>query len=175
MRRIDEVEPRRERVDDRDADAVQTARDLVALAAELAARVQRGEHDLGRRLVGVLGVQVDRDAASVVVDAAPTVGEQRDGDPGAVAGHRLVDGVVDDLVDEVVQARRAGRADVHAGALADGFEAPEHRDVFGVVRHESTLFTCDVDWAGGGTFRAVDSAPVGLRKSWSDPLEAVRQ
>ena len=43
----------------------------------------------------------------------------------AVAGHGLVDGVVDDLPDEVVEAARAGGADVHAGALADGLEALE--------------------------------------------------
>ena len=43
-----ELEPLAERVDDRDADAVQTAGDLVAGAAELAAGVQHGEHD-GRR------------------------------------------------------------------------------------------------------------------------------
>ena len=64
-----EVEPRRERVDDRDTDAVQATRDLVTLATELAARVQRREHDLGRRLVGVLGMQVDGDAAPVVLDS----------------------------------------------------------------------------------------------------------
>ena len=51
----------------------------------------------------------------------------------AVAGQGLVDGVVDDLVDEVVQAAHAGRADVHAGALADGLEALEDGDVLGVV------------------------------------------
>ena len=56
----------RERVHDRHADAVQAAGDLVALAAELAAGVEHREHDLGRRLVGVLGVRVDRDAAAVV-------------------------------------------------------------------------------------------------------------
>ena len=61
--------------------------------------------DLGRRLALVLGVRVDGDAAPVVGDAAAAVGEQRDVDAGAVARHRLVDGVVDDLVDEVVQAR----------------------------------------------------------------------
>ena len=39
-----------ERVDDRDADAVQAAGDLVAAAvAELAAGVEDGQHDLGRR------------------------------------------------------------------------------------------------------------------------------
>ena len=42
-------EPLRERVDDRDADAVQAAGDLVALAAELAAGVQLREDDRERR------------------------------------------------------------------------------------------------------------------------------
>ena len=51
----------------------------------------------------------------------------------AEAGERLVDRVVDDLVDEVVQAALAGRADVHAGALADRLEALEDRDVLRVV------------------------------------------
>ena len=39
-------QPLRERVDDRDADAVQAAGDLVAAAAELAAGVQHRQHDL---------------------------------------------------------------------------------------------------------------------------------
>ena len=42
-----ELEPLGERVDDRDADAVQAAGHLVAGAAELAAGVQHGEDDLG--------------------------------------------------------------------------------------------------------------------------------
>ena len=52
-----EHEPGGEGVDDRDPDAVQTAGDLVALAAELSAGVQGGQDDLGRRLLGVLGVR----------------------------------------------------------------------------------------------------------------------
>ena len=130
-----EVEAARQRVDHRHADAVEAAGDLVALAAELPAGVQHGQHDLGRRLALVLGVVVDRDAAAVVGHAAAAVGEQRDVDPGAVAGHRLVDRVVDDLVDEVVQTGRAGGSDVHPGAFADRFEALENGDVLGGVRH----------------------------------------
>ena len=118
---------------------MQTARDLVAVAAELAAGVQRGHDDLGGRLAPVVGVVVDGNPATVVGDAATAVGEQHDFDLRAVAGHRLVDGVVDDLVDEMVQARRAGRSDVHARSLADGFEAFEDRDVFGAIRHAGLL------------------------------------
>ncbi len=54
-------------------------------------------------------------------------------DAVAVAGQRLVDGVVDDLVDQVVQARGTGRADVHAGALAHRLQALEDGDVLGAV------------------------------------------
>src|SRR5205085_4735015 len=61
-----ELEPGRQGVDDRDADAVEAAGDLVALAAELAAGVKGREHDLGRRDARVLGVLVDGDAPAVV-------------------------------------------------------------------------------------------------------------
>jgi hypothetical protein len=54
-------------------------------------------------------------------------------DLGAVARQRLVDGVVDDLVDEVVQPAHAGGADVHAGPLADGLQPLQDGDVLGVV------------------------------------------
>ena len=51
-----------------------------------------------------------------------------------VAGHRLVDRVVDDLPDQVVQAARVGGADVHARPPADRLEALEDLDAFGRVR-----------------------------------------
>ena len=57
----------------------------------------------------------------------------RDGHLGAEAGQGLVHGVVDHLVDEVVQAQDTGRADVHPGALADRLQALQDRDVLCVV------------------------------------------
>ena len=124
-----------ERVDDADPDAVESAGDLVAIATELAAGVQHGEHDLGGALALVASrrVRIDGDAPPVVLDPAPAVGEQRDDDAVGEAGHRLVDGVVDDLPDEVVQAGQTGRTDVHARALAHRIEALEHLDVLGAV------------------------------------------
>ncbi len=129
-----EHEPPGEGVHDRDADAVQAARDLVAGAAELAPGMQHREHHLGSRLVLVARVTVDRDAPPVVNHPAAAVGEQSDVDAGAVAGHRLVDRVVHHLRHEMVETARTGRADVHAGPLADRVEALEDRDVDGVVR-----------------------------------------
>ena len=130
-----DVEPARERIDHRRAHAVQAARDLVALTAELPARVQHGHDDLGRGLALVLRVVVDRHAASVVGHATAAVGEQGHVDARAVTRHRLVDGVVDDLVDQVVEARRAGGSDVHPGPLTDRFETLENGDVLGGIRH----------------------------------------
>ena len=57
-----------------------------------------------------------------------------DVDAIAVTGERLVDRVVDDLVDHVVQTRAViGVADVHAGPLANGFETLEDLDALFVV------------------------------------------
>ena len=122
-----------ERVDHRDADAVQAAGDLVAAAvAELAAGVQDGEHDLDGGTALLLH-HVDGDPAAVVDHGDRAVGVDRDVDARRLALERLVHRVVDDLVDEVVQAAQAGRPDVHARAQAHRFEALEDGDVLGVV------------------------------------------
>ena len=139
-----------QRVDDRHADAVQAAGDLVAAAvAELAAGVQNGEHDLDRRATLFL-VHRHGDPAPVVDDRDRVVGVDRHADLGAVAGEGLVDGVVHDLIDEVVQAHHAGRADVHARALADGLQALQHRDVLCVVARGALGHRRIVDAAWGG-------------------------
>ena len=126
-----EVELLRERVDDRHADAVQAAGDLVAVVVELAAGVQHREHDFCRRTPA--RVLVGRNAAAVVDDRddpsmwmVTLIWSQK-------PGERLVDRVVDDFVDEMVQSRRPGRADVHGGPLADRLEAFEDFYFVGAV------------------------------------------
>ncbi len=78
-------------------------------------------------------MHLDRDAAAVVGHRDRVVLVDRDVDAVAVARERLVDGVVHDLVDEVVQPAHADVADVHGGALADSLEAFEDLDVGGAV------------------------------------------
>ncbi len=125
-------EPFGERVHDRGADAVQAAGDLVAVAAELAAGMQLREHDLERRHA-LARDDVHRDARAAVDDRDRVVGVDRDADVVVPAGERLVDGVVDDLRDQVMEAADPGRADVHTGAETDRLEAFEHGDVLGRV------------------------------------------
>ena len=120
-----DLQPVGERVDDAGADAVEAAGDLVPAAAELAAGVQHGVHDLERGLAGLL-LDIDGDAAAVIRDAYHVPRLYRDLDVVAVPGQGLVYGVVDNLVDQVVQPARACRADVHAGPHAHGLEALEH-------------------------------------------------
>ena len=74
----------------------------------------------------------------------------------------LVDRVVDDLVDQVVEARRTRGTDVHPGPLAHGLQALENRDVLGRVRHAFTLSA-----SSGGTLVSVLPTPrSGTRKAW---------
>ena len=127
-------EPFGERVHDGGADAVEAAGDLVAGAAELPAGVELREDRRQRGLVRALH-RVDRDPAAGVAHRDRVVRVDRHVDQVVLALQRLVDGVVHDLVDEVVEAARAGRADVHARAQPDRLEALEDGDVFcGVSR-----------------------------------------
>ena len=127
-----------EEVDDGDADAVEAAGGLVGAFFEFAAEFEDGHHafergDVAADFFGELGVALDGDAAAVVFDRDRAVDVDRDADRGGVAGHRFVDRVVDDFVDEVVQAAGRGVADVHRRAFADVLQVAEVLEVLGGV------------------------------------------
>lgn len=104
---------------------MQTTGHRVRAAAELAAGVQDGQDDLdGRDALG--RVDADRDATAVVDHADTAVFTDGDVDGVAVPGEGFVDGVVDDLLDQVVQTAGPRRTDVHTGTLADRLEPLEH-------------------------------------------------
>ena len=122
-----------QRVDDGDADAVQAAGNLVGVLVEFSAGVELGHDDLGRGNAFAL-VNVDRNAAAVVAHRHRAVGVEDDFHGGGVARERFVDGVVDDLVDHVVQAGTViGVADIHARPLAHGIEPLQHPDRFRAI------------------------------------------
>jgi len=113
-------------VHDAHPDAVEAARDLVAAAAELAAGVEDRVHDLEGVLAGRM--LPDGDATAVVHHDDRSVLPDRDLDLRRMAGHRLVDRVVDHLPYEVVETPKIGRADVHARPASDRLEPFEDLD-----------------------------------------------
>src|SRR5262249_39235168 len=153
-----EVEPLAQRVDDRDTDAVQTARNLVRRMLELAAGMQHGEHHLGGGF-SRLFVRIDWNATTVVTDRHRAIGMQDDLDRVAEPGERLLDGIVHHLVHEMVQAVGAGIADVHGRALTDRFETFENLDVARSVR----LGTHAADTSPESTIHR--AAPLSVRRS----------
>ena len=122
-----------QRIHHRDAHAVQAARGRIDLAVEFAAGVQGREDDLERRLVLEFGMWVDRDAAPIVADQDAVALEQFEIDRVGVAGDGLVHGVVEHLGHKMMHGPFICAADIHAGALADGFQPFQHLDVTGRV------------------------------------------
>ena len=119
-------------VDHAGAHAVEAAGHLVAAAAELSAGVKDGINHLQGGLAG-LGLDVHGDTTAVIGDGDGVAGVDGDGDLGAVAGQSLVDGVVHDLIHQMVETGGAGGADIHARALSDGLQALQHLDLRGIV------------------------------------------
>ena len=127
-----DLNARGERINDGHADAVQTTRDLIPLAAELAASMENRQNDLNRRNL-LLRMHVYRDTAAVVGYRDRVIGMNPYLDRVAIAGKRFVDGVVDNLVHQMMQAARARRADIHTRPLAHRFETFEDLNVRTIV------------------------------------------
>ncbi len=149
-----QLQPDGQCVDDGDADAVQTAGDLVGILVELTAGMQLGHDDFSRR-DAFTGMDIRRDAATVVGDRHRTIRIERDGDEIGIAAERFVDGVVDDFVNHVMQTGTIIRvADVHAGTLAHGIKTFQDLDAvcailgiavvfgYGYVGHLLKSFQC---------------------------------
>ena len=118
------LKPDRERVHALGANPVQPAGVLVRPLAELAARVQIGEHQLDRRHIELL-VRVHRDAAPVVLHRHRAVHVDRDLYLVAIASQVLVDRVVEHLVHTVMKSFFVRVADVHPRPLPHGLQTLE--------------------------------------------------
>ena len=73
------------------------------------------------------------EAAAVVLDGDGAVGVQRDHDVVAEARQRLVHGVVDDFIDEMMQSALIRGADVHARTAANGLQTLEDLNLTFVI------------------------------------------
>ena len=103
-----QIEPDGQSVDDRNADTVQTAGNLIGIVVELAAGVKFGHDDLGGGNALFL-VHADRNAAAVVANGGRTVGIEDNLSFVAITGQSFVNGVVQHFVNHVVEAGNADR------------------------------------------------------------------
>lgn len=103
------------------ADAVQSARDFIAAAAEFSAGVQLRQNDFNGGFA-LFRDNARGDSAAVIDDFAAAVLFNRNDDFVAVSGKSLVDTVVDDFRNKVMQAPFVGRADVHTRSFTDGIQ-----------------------------------------------------
>ena len=132
VHRIVQLQPLGQGIDHRRAHAVETARDLVAAAAELTAGVENGIDHLGGG-DALLGVDTAGDASAVVDDGNAVALVDDDLDLVAVPRQSLVDGVIHDLIDQVMQTADGGGTDVHTGTLTHRLQAFQHLYLFFVV------------------------------------------
>ena len=88
-------------------------------------------------------MRIDRDAAAIVAHQDAVARQHFEPDRIGVTGDGHVHGIVQNLGHEMMHGPFIGAADVHAGALADGFEPFQHLDVTGrigiVLRTGGTL------------------------------------
>src|SRR5262245_52104580 len=99
---------------------MQTAGDFIRSLVEFTTGMQFRKHDLGGGNT-FCGMNVDRDPATVVAYSDAVVDMDRNIDLIAMTGQRFVNGVVDDLVNQMMETALRRIANVHPGAFSDGF------------------------------------------------------
>ena len=127
-----EDEPFGEGINAGDTDAVETAGDFVGRVVEFTTGVENGEGDFAG---GFLfdGMDIDRNTAAIIRHGDGVIDIDNDFDVAAVAGERFVNGIVDDFIDEMVEAAFMCVANIHGRAFADGFQAFQNGDLRGIV------------------------------------------
>ena len=114
--------------------AVQSARNFVARRIKFPAGMQLGHHHFRRRYFLAINLHVVHGNAAPVVDHGNGVVDMnRNFNLRREPGQRLVNGVVDNLVHEMMQPHLARRPDIHGRTFAHRLHAAEHFDGVGRV------------------------------------------
>src|SRR5260370_8780505 len=92
---------------------MQAAADLIAASAKLTAGVQDGHDHFQGREAGALVMFLYRDTASVVFYNDGTISVDRHLDRVGIARHDFVNAIIDDFINQVMQAALVVSADIH--------------------------------------------------------------
>ena len=78
-------------------------------------------------------MDIHRDAAPIIHHGHTAVSVDDDVDAAAGTHQRFVNGIIHNLIHEMVKRFQIGPAHVHTGSAADGFQPLQHLDIFGTV------------------------------------------
>ena len=126
------IQPFGQSVDNRRTNTVETAACLIGRVVKLTSGVKGCEYKTFRG--NAFLVHAHGDTSAIIRNSGGAVFVQCHMDLTAKTGQMLVHRVVNNLIDEVVQALAGDTADVHAGTLADGFETFQHGNAVGIIR-----------------------------------------
>jgi hypothetical protein len=101
---------------------------FIGFFIKLAARMQPGHHKF-KRADFLYRVDINRNAAAVILHPDYIVSFQNYKNFAAEALHGLIDRVIDYLKNQMMQAVYTRSPDIHAGAFADSFQAFENRNI----------------------------------------------
>src|SRR5712692_3788354 len=127
-----QVQRLRKKVDDRNANAVQSAGNLVSVGVELAASVKFGHYDFGSGLLFLLH-HIDGNAAAVVHYRNGMIKMNSYFNGVAESRQSLVNRVIDDFVNQMMQAQLACGSDIHRRSFAHSVAPFQYRNRRGIV------------------------------------------
>ena len=111
--------------------AVETAGNLVAIAAKLAPGMEHRQNYLHSRLAGFM--QVNRDAAAIIGNGDAVILMNHHVDIRAVACQRLIYGIVHYLINKMMQSTLRCAANIHARTLPDCLQPFQNLNLLGTV------------------------------------------
>ena len=126
------LQPLGKGVDHRRAHPMKTAGYLISAAAKLSSGVKHGIHHLQSGPSGLL-LDVHRNAPAIVRDPNHIPVQNLHGDVVAVARQGLINGVIHDLIHQMMETRGRGGSDIHARTLPDRFQPLQHLDFRSIV------------------------------------------
>ena len=128
-----QLEPGRQCIHYRNADAVQTARDLIGILVKFTASVKLGHNHLGRRYPLFL-VDINRNTAAIIGHTHRAITVQNNFDNIAIPGQSFIDGVINNLIDHMVETGTViGITNIHTRAFAYRIEAFQNLNRLGII------------------------------------------
>ena len=121
-----QLKPLGQGINNRNANPVQSARDLVRIIIKFTAGMQLRHDHFGCRNA-LFSVNINRNAPAIISDRHRPILIQLYLDNVTMPGKRLINRIIDNLIDHVMQPGAIiGVANIHAGALANSVQTAQH-------------------------------------------------